>query len=89
MQKESAVVKADGTVQLPAASAIFGMGSALALSIWSLASSAVHVQHGGQVRFCDGNQWVHSCSGCAPWQYRAYWAVSRATPSLHAALQGA
>ena len=45
-------MKADGTVQLPAASAIFGTGSTSALSIWSLAGSAVSVKHGGQVETC-------------------------------------
>lgn len=49
VQSESAVVKADGTVQLPAASAIFGTGSASALSVWSLTDSSANLKQGGQV----------------------------------------
>ncbi len=49
VQSESAVVKADGTVQLSAASAIFGAGSASALSVWPLVDSSASLKQGGQV----------------------------------------
>ena len=50
VQSESAVVKADGTVQLSAASAIFATGSASALSVWPLADSSADLKQGGQVK---------------------------------------
>ena len=51
VQQETAVITADGSVQLPAASVIFGGGSASALSVWSLAGGSVDIRQGGQVLY--------------------------------------
>ena len=62
VQRESALMKADGTVQLPAASVIFGTGSASALSVWSLANSSADIRQGGQV-LCRHDAYDRHCTG--------------------------
>ena len=49
VETEAALVRSDGTVQLPASSAVFGTGSSQALSVWPLAGSSADLRHGGQV----------------------------------------
>ena len=49
VETEAALVRSDGTVQLPASSAVFGTGSSQALSVWPLAGSSANFRQGGQV----------------------------------------
>ena len=49
VEAETALLKADGTVQLPASSAVFGASGSQALSVWPLAGSSADLRQGGQV----------------------------------------
>ena len=49
VEAETALLKADGTVQLPASSAVFGVGGSQALSVWPLTGSSADLRQGGQV----------------------------------------
>ena len=49
VEAETALLRADGTVQLPASSAVFGAGSGQALSVWPLAGSSADLRQGGKV----------------------------------------
>ena len=49
VEAETAQVRGDGSVQLPASSAVFAAGSSQALSVWPLAGSSADLRQGGQV----------------------------------------
>jgi hypothetical protein len=69
VEAEAALILSDGTVQLPASSVAFGLGSSWPLSLWPLSGASTDLKQGGQVLWTAGSS--QTCSellACYPTQ---------------------